>query len=724
MKDDENLARFDADKTSRKDAFGRTMFAASIARHLGEVSRESGFVLGIEGEWGSGKTFLLDLIRSELGKQSSKPIVVDLNPWLISGTESVICSFLAQLASAIGADRGTQAKEGVEVGRKLLGYMSAFLRVSQPASLLVDQSGFLAGLIGVAGSTVDTTKASSEEIGKLLGTADLKAQRAQVVSELTKLPCPIVVIVDDLDRLPANEIRVMFQAIKAVADFPGIIYLLAYDPVVVDEALDKESAHRARYREKIIQVAYPIPHLHPWDRAQFVRERLDEVIRGCIGDLPEFVAKPAYEKAVAIGARLCIHPRDVLRLCNRLRISLITLQANINTADLIVVEALAYRFPELAKAIRDFPSDFSMVRHSLDIMDEEEAFQEGFLRAVEREENLQPTWERHLPKDVGDKVLASKACEFLFGKNSDQDSKDLRTKNRHIREPHLLAMYCALAQAEGIPSPTSIEELFRDPAKLRATIEEDDFEAWMSWVEKFPPRAALPDPEGTLEVLIEAAWKYHVRGQGDWQPISSLGKIWSELVAVIPDSEVVGKLFQQLIATASLSMSCVPVVLAARQHGLLSSREQDIQPEDQRFIKDGAVVKEAIAAWRSKVSDEVGNDNLAKEPQLQHILYRWRQLPGSSSKEAWRLVDRICSSQEGLDLFLQPYRNKDSDYPAHIGDFVPLIWNIDELIQRISKFSMGDRYQQLIEGLRSEEVIRRHSELKKVEDVVNGSSTP
>lgn len=723
MKNDECHARFDTDQTNRKDAFGRTLFATSIARQLNEISRESGFVIGIEGEWGSGKTFLLDLIRSELGKQSSKPIVVDLNPWLISGTESVICSFLAQLASAIGADRGTQAKEGVEVGRKLLGYMSAFLRVSQPASLLVDQSGFLAGLIGVAGSTVDTTKASGEEIGKLLGTADLKAQRFQVVSELKKLSCPIVVIVDDLDRLPANEIRVMFQAIKAVADFPGIIYLVAYDPAIVDEALDKESAHRPRYREKIIQVAYPLPHLHPWDRAQFLRERLDEVIRGCIGELPEFVGMPAYEKAVAIVVRLCIHPRDVLRLCNRVRISLISLQANINTADLLVVEALAFRFPELTKAIRDFPGDFSRSRHSLDIMDEEDAYQEGFLQGLERDANPRPAWERYLPKDAEDKVLAVKACEFLFGKNSDQESRGLRTKDRHIREPHLLAMYCALAQAEGIPSPTSIENLFCDPAKLRATIGENDFEAWLSWVEKFPPRTALPDPEGTLEVLIEAAWKYHGRGQKGWRPIDSLGKIWSELVAVIPDSQLVGKLFQHLIATASLSMSCVPVVLAARQHGLLSSREQDIQPEDQRFVRDGAEVKEAIAAWRSKVSDEVGNGNLAKEPQLQHILYRWRQLPGSSSTEAWRLVDRICSIQEGLDLFLQPYRNKDPDCPTHIGDLVTLIWDIDELIQRISKFSMEDRYQQLIGGLRSEDVIRRHSELKKVEDVVNGSPT-
>lgn len=75
-------------------------------------------------------------------------------------------------------------------------------------------------------------------------------------------------------------------------------------------------------------------------------------------------------------------------------------------------------------------------------------------------------------------------------------------------------------------------------------------------------------------------------------------------------------------------------------------------------------------------------------------------------------------------MFLQPYRNKDPDYPTHIGDFLSLIWDIDELIQQISRFSMEDRYQQLIGGLRSEEVIHRHSELKKVGEVVNGSPAP
>lgn len=715
MADNDASAGFDSDRTSRGDAFGRMPLAKVIARQLCQITRESGFVVGIEGEWGSGKTFLLELVRSHLENQSPRPIVIGLNPWLISGTESVVCSFLTQLAAAIGADGGGAARRGIEVGRKLLGYMSALAKVAQPASLLVDQSGLSAGALGIAGKSLDTTEAAVAQFGKLLGAIDLNARKQQVVSALKQLDCPIIVVVDDLDRLPPQEIRVMFQAIKAVADFPGIVYVVAYDPDIVDQALDGKRSGGARYREKIIQVAYQVPHLHSWVRAEFLRDRLDEVVRGCIEKLPVFVDQQDYDRAVSIASRLCVHPRDVVRLCNRLRIDLVAIGDNINTADLIAIEALAFRFPKIAKAMREHPSDYAKGWHSLDVMDEQEAYEKGFLRAVEREGQQQAEWERHLPDNIDEKVLAAKVCEFLFGKGVDDDRRDRKKRNRHVREPHLLALYCALGQDSGFPTPRSIEELFCDPAKLRAKVEEEDFEAWLSWVKAFPPTRAVPDPEQTLDVLIEAARKYKVSGQRAVESVGLLGEIWGELVISISEKESIANLFQRLIATAPLSMSCVPVIRAVRECGFLSSREQDRKPVDERFVKDEGVVNEVIVAWQEKVREEARSGDLAKEPSFLHILYRWRQLPGSTYREVWQLVDGICSTPEGLNLFLHPYRNKGDDQPIHIGEYFDLVWDREGLIQRVEQFSLEDQYKQLIEALRADEVIQRHSALKKAE---------
>ena len=40
-------------------------------------------------------------------------------------------------------------------------------------------------------------------------------------------------IIDDIDRLQEREVRQLFQAVKAIADFPKTIYLLSFDESTV-----------------------------------------------------------------------------------------------------------------------------------------------------------------------------------------------------------------------------------------------------------------------------------------------------------------------------------------------------------------------------------------------------------------------------------------------------------------------------------------------------------
>src|SRR5690606_3723198 len=52
-------------------------------------------------------------------------------------------------------------------------------------------------------------------------------------------PRRVVVIVEDLDRLPEPDVVSMFSLVKAVADFPMTSYLLAYDHGQIARALDE-----------------------------------------------------------------------------------------------------------------------------------------------------------------------------------------------------------------------------------------------------------------------------------------------------------------------------------------------------------------------------------------------------------------------------------------------------------------------------------------------------
>ena len=66
-----------------EDILGREKFAecltAAIINYTNKEKNIDGLVIGLEGEWGSGKTSLLNLMKAELGNQV---ILRTFNSWL------------------------------------------------------------------------------------------------------------------------------------------------------------------------------------------------------------------------------------------------------------------------------------------------------------------------------------------------------------------------------------------------------------------------------------------------------------------------------------------------------------------------------------------------------------------------------------------------------------------------------------------------------------------
>ncbi len=73
--------------------------------------------------------------------------------------------------------------------------------------------------------------------GGELADVDLQARRRDLEKRLGKLKRPIVVVIDDIDRLPPEQVRIVFQMLKAVCDFDRVSYLVAYAPEPVKKAL-------------------------------------------------------------------------------------------------------------------------------------------------------------------------------------------------------------------------------------------------------------------------------------------------------------------------------------------------------------------------------------------------------------------------------------------------------------------------------------------------------
>src|SRR5690606_21576351 len=85
------------------------------------------------------------------------------------------------------------------------------------------------------------------------------SRHAKVTKALSNIPKPIVVVLDDIDRLTTAEIRDVFKLVRLTANFPNIIYLLAFDRARVEQALGEHGIPGRDYLEKILQIGIDLP---------------------------------------------------------------------------------------------------------------------------------------------------------------------------------------------------------------------------------------------------------------------------------------------------------------------------------------------------------------------------------------------------------------------------------------------------------------------------------
>src|SRR5204862_4125110 len=85
----------------------------------------------------------------------------------------------------------------------------------------------------------------------------LAESKRELAEAFRRRPGTVLIVIDDIDRLTNEEVRLLFRLIRSNADFPKFIFLLLFDRYVVATALDAASPdHGEAYLEKIVQVGF------------------------------------------------------------------------------------------------------------------------------------------------------------------------------------------------------------------------------------------------------------------------------------------------------------------------------------------------------------------------------------------------------------------------------------------------------------------------------------
>ena len=98
----------DSPKSSRSDdRLGHAAFADRVANVIVSVDATNGYVLGLNGAWGSGKSttlnFVIDSVREHNRQRPQSTVLhVDFRPWLITGHQDLVGAFFKVLAENLG----------------------------------------------------------------------------------------------------------------------------------------------------------------------------------------------------------------------------------------------------------------------------------------------------------------------------------------------------------------------------------------------------------------------------------------------------------------------------------------------------------------------------------------------------------------------------------------------------------------------------------------------
>jgi len=323
------------------DLPGREQYAQHTVELLGRVraQTETG-VLALIGPWGSGKSTILGKVMRLLQSQDGHGtwLIAELNPWLYSDLESLTAALFSEVRAAL-----PKGRRWSEARKRLGGFGQA-----------ISPLGKLTALAGLDSESL--IKAFSDRVS---GDTSASAAKRKAEEALRQAGQPVLVVMDDLDRLTPNELLLVFKLVRLVGHLPNVYYLISFDEQTLLDVLQRSdlvgssSEPRAReFLEKIIQVRLDLPAFRERDAAAMSTRALNAVL-----DSHGLSMTPGEEQRFSeayfrhLQDRLQT-PRAVKRYFGQADATLGSLTGNVDLVDFLIVTFLRTNEPGVYRLLR------------------------------------------------------------------------------------------------------------------------------------------------------------------------------------------------------------------------------------------------------------------------------------------------------------------------------------------------------------------------------------
>jgi predicted KAP-like P-loop ATPase len=468
------------------DLLGRIGLAQDLTSQIRSLDASDGYVLAVTGPWGSGKTSLVNLVKHELGKDAPVP-VVEFNPWMFSGAEQLVKAFFTELSAQLKLKPGRLGS--------IAGEIEAYGELLSPLSILPFIGNWIERVRG-AGAALKKFQERKKE--------SVTARRASLASKLRELETPIVVIIDDIDRLRTEEIRDIFKLVRLTASFPNIIYLLAFDRSRVEEALTETGLEGRSYLEKIVQVAVDIPAAPDEALLRHIGRALNEVLAD-LGDSLPFDEERWPDLLMEVIRPLIRNVRDIRRYAASVSGAAHSFRDQIELVDVLALEAIRTFLPDVFAALVKAKEGLTKIQDTFGNRNVEprlkQSVDEMIAAAKEHRDIAAALISRVFP-------AAARYTENMY---YDHGSQKDWLKARRVAHIDVLRLYLERTVSEGLAAFTDAERAYAvlaDEAELDTLLRsidqarlEDVIAALENYEGDYPPESVVPASTVLLNLL-------------------------------------------------------------------------------------------------------------------------------------------------------------------------------------------------------------------------------
>jgi hypothetical protein len=325
------------------------------------------FTIGIFGDWGTGKSTLMDSIDKKLQLEDPNLVIVRFDTWRYEReNQFALIPLLKTIQFSIPEEKYKNLKEAFkEAGIFGLRISTDFL-----SGLVTTQLGKMAGDLFKKGLDNFSEKVIPElkkvnEIEKNTIYFEGQKKIENIIKKIRQSnpSFRIVVFIDDLDRCSPKKTLEVLESIKIFLGMEGFIYVIGMSHDVVTKLIDleyKESGVKGEhYIKKIIQIPITLPQWNNQDIINLVKDFVKKEL------IDAHYKQTIDENIELISAAIENNPREIKRFLNNFIVAseIFSSSQGVVAKELLVIQAIQLRWNKfydlLIKSDETFRNDLN-----------------------------------------------------------------------------------------------------------------------------------------------------------------------------------------------------------------------------------------------------------------------------------------------------------------------------------------------------------------------------